>query len=126
LYVVGGYSDGSNINILEAYDTETNTWTTKEPMPTTRRNVVTGFDNTKAILYAVGGQDDNDNRLGTMEAYYVEPSIFDVETNTWTTKEPMPTARSQLAAEFDNTNGILYALGGGVGGGVDILAAYYP
>lgn len=78
-----------------------------------------GFDNTNGILYVVGGQDDDDAPLNTMEAY-------DVEANTWTTREPMPTARYQHGAEFDNTNGILYVVGGNSGSDIlNTVEAYH-
>src|SRR5437763_1271644 len=62
LYAVGGSKDRPNVQplpdpaiaVVEAYDSATDTWTTKAPMPTPRMNLGVGIIN--GILYAVGGQ----------------------------------------------------------------------
>ncbi len=105
LYVVGGtdgcYNPNPGMNTIEAYDPATNTWTTKAPMPTTRRNFAVGAVN--GILYAVGGISNGGGIIATVEAY-------DPATNTWSTKAPMPTARYNFGVGV--VNGILYAVGG--------------
>ena len=53
LFAVGGW-DGSNINTLEAYDVQTDTWATKQPMPTARDDLAAAFDVTNGVLFAVG------------------------------------------------------------------------
>jgi Kelch motif len=50
-----------------------------------------------------------------------------VTTNVWTTKAPMPTARSMLAAGV--VNGLLYAVGGSAssaGTALDAVQSYSP
>jgi N-acetylneuraminic acid mutarotase len=87
---------------------DSSAWTEKASMHIPRTGLAVGVVN--GILYAVGGDTviiQNGNPvviyLGTVEAY-------DPSTNTWTTKTPMPTARSGLAVGV--VNGILYAIGG--------------
>jgi hypothetical protein len=102
LYAVGG-SNGTILNMVEAYDPLTNTWTPKAAMPTGRFDLGVGVVN--GILYAVGGSNNvfNTSLLNTVEAY-------DPSTNTWTTVSPMPTARAELGVGV--VIDTLYAVGG--------------
>jgi hypothetical protein len=104
---------------VEAYDTSTNTWTTKAPMPTARMGLAVGVVNN--ILYAVGGYQTSPvlRHLDTVQAY-------DPATNTWTTKPPMPTPRAGLAVGV--VNNVLYAVGGGEDTRVSLatVEAYTP
>src|SRR5439155_26130642 len=86
-----------------AYDPVSETWITKASMPTARHSPAAGVID--GILYVVGGRDNDQNWVRTLEAY-------DPATNTWTTKTPMPTARGHLGAGV--VNGLLYAVGGAV------------
>ncbi len=105
IYACGGYDgeESYGITTVEEYDPVTDTWTTKSPMPTGRWALGTFAVNGK--IYAIGGSDDSPalaKYLGTVDEY-------DPVTNTWTTKSPMPTARSCYAAVV---NGRIYAIGG--------------
>ncbi|PYK39557.1 MAG: hypothetical protein DME60_09605 [Verrucomicrobia bacterium] len=110
LYAVGGASEVNgcgDLNVVEAYDPATNMWTTKAPMTTAQSHLAVGVVN--GILYAVGGitgnipSCNNGYVVGTLQAY--NPA-----TDMWTTKAPMPTARSEVTVGV--VNGILYAVGG--------------
>eukprot|EP01045_Picozoa_sp_COSAG04_P000491 COSAG04_NODE_11_length_42922_cov_38.819700_27_plen_698_part_00 len=93
LYVVGGSADhvggGSGAtDVLEIFDTSTETWTTGSPMPTGRAAlaaVIVG--NT---LLAIGGQ-NGPSILDTVDAY-------DIEAGSWSTGVPMDTTRMDFAA----------------------------
>jgi len=75
-------------------------WVTREPIPTIRRDLGVAVVNGK--IYAIGGRNDN-GYLSTNEEY-------DPVTNTWTTKTPMPTPRSDFGiAVFQNK---IYCIGG--------------
>lgn len=102
LFVMGGTSNPccAEQAALQAYDTTTDAWTAKAPMPTPRNFLATGT--IKGILYAVGGFGQA-GVLNTVEAY-------DPRTDTWTAKAAMPTAREELAVRA--VGGILYAMGG--------------
>jgi N-acetylneuraminic acid mutarotase len=80
-------------------------WVAKANMGTARSGLTTAVVN--GIIYAIGGEDVHANSLApnlpTVEAY-------DPATNLWTTKAPMPTARSFLASAV--SNGIIYVFGG--------------
>jgi N-acetylneuraminic acid mutarotase len=100
IYAVGGATEiGSNLDVLEAFDPNTNTWTTKAPMPTPRGCLSTCT--VDGIIYAIGGG---------WYTVYSTVEAYDPSNDTWTTKSPMPTARSGLSVcEVD---GIIYAISG--------------
>jgi len=124
IYVAGGQASSPTfLNRLVVYDTATNTWATKTPMPTQRSAPAAGVIN--GILYVVGGRVVNPlapdyTFVGTVEAY-------DPVTDSWTTKTPMPTGRSNLAVAV--LNGRLYAIGGNAatwGPALNTVEAYNP
>ena len=116
LYAVGGYDGTHYLATVEAYNPVTNSWTTKASMPTPRLAPSVGVVN--GILYAMGGDDYTDvfgdySSHGIVEAY-------DPVTDSWTTKAPMLTPRTDFSLGV--VNGILYA----VGGGSSAVDAYDP
>src|SRR5205085_2036282 len=96
------------------YDPTTDTWTTKAPMPTARRDFGAGVVSGK--VYAVsgyGGVTANDE--------------YDPTQNIWTTVAPIPTPHSSGAVAV--ANGILYVIGGGNSNNAIVLSendAYDP
>jgi hypothetical protein len=90
----------TKLNIFEAYDPVTDTWTTKAPTPTSRFQATAGVVN--GVLYRVGGS-DGVNDLATVEAY-------NPITNGWTTEVSMSFARRIPGVAV--VNGTLYAAGG--------------
>jgi N-acetylneuraminic acid mutarotase len=109
IYVAGGYTivvpNSASTGTLQAYNPKTNSWTIKSPMPTPRMGAAAVALEGK--LYVLGGfktsGGNTDGYLATVEAY-------DPQTDTWTTKAPMPTARYGLAAAA--VDSIIYAMGG--------------
>jgi N-acetylneuraminic acid mutarotase len=95
----GGYA--RKLNTLNAYDSATNSWTSKPVWPSERVNVSLGVVNN--IVYVIGGIDLDVGAVAVVEA-------FDPSTNTWTTKAPLPTARSGVAIGV--VNNIMYVIGG--------------
>jgi len=115
IYAVGGYHDTA-LTTVEAYDPAADAWTTKASMPTARTYLAAGAVN--GIVYAVGGGcncNGGPANTGALEAY-------DPVANTWFSKLPMPTSRSNLAAAV--VSGTLYAIGGSPGGST--VEAYDP
>jgi N-acetylneuraminic acid mutarotase len=119
LYVAGGEDGFSALNVLEVYDSATNTWTTKAPMPTARFGAASAVINGK--LYVAGGASLTGQLYNTLE-------VYDPGTDSWTTKAPMPTARN--VPGFGVINGLLYVVGGnsssGGGGYTNLLEVYDP
>jgi N-acetylneuraminic acid mutarotase len=98
---------GGVVGTNEEYDTATNatnTWTTKAPMPTPRAYFATAVYQNK--IYCIGGSTavsaNPDEALTTVN------EVYDPATDTWTTKSPMPVARS--GQQDDNVNFGLYNL----------------
>ena len=99
------YCMGSGLN--QVYDPVTDSWENKTPMPTEREFLKANTCNGK--IYLVGGQipgnytTSNDTSLSLNEEY--EP-----ETDTWTTKAPIPFATRAYASAVLNDK--LYIFGG--------------
>ena len=108
IYAVGGFNlgleGGNSLPSVEMYDPDTDTWSTKTDMPTGRDNfsccVVAGK------IYVIGGF----HAVGVN--FDVVPTVeeYDPETDAWTTKTPMPTARWGQAVHV--VNGKIYIIGG--------------
>jgi hypothetical protein len=124
IYVIGGYTgdpDGIPLSTVEEYDPVTNTWTRRADMPTARCDFVGSSAVVDGKIYVIGGDiwDGNWIPTSTVEAY-------DPETDTWTRKTDMPTARWGLATcAF---NGKVYAIGGYLTGttGLTTVEVYDP
>jgi N-acetylneuraminic acid mutarotase len=80
----------------------TNVWTTKAAMPTLQTFLGAGVVN--GVLYAVGGNDSDGEKLTTVQAY--TPG-----SNSWATKAPLPSARGSLSG-VGTINSVLYVAGG--------------
>jgi len=111
IYAIGGRSSSNSfLNVVEAYDPASDTWTgftqvgifqvPISPMPTTRHNF--GATTVSSKIYAIGGL-SNSGVVGTVE-------VYDPSSNSWTTTRPMPTPRYNLAVA--TVNGKIYAIGG--------------
>jgi N-acetylneuraminic acid mutarotase len=92
IYAIGGGNNTAAgptvLSVNEEYDPATNTWTTKEPMPTARHSFGIAVYENK--IYCIGGS-INGPMLAVNE-------VYDPATDTWETKTPMPTPRAALSA----------------------------
>ena len=87
LFAVGGYNRGE-WNVLEIYESATDSWSAAAPMPTARNGLAAAIvGNT---LFALGGNDI----LGCK----VDVEVYDIEGGSWSAAEPMGTPRSHFAA----------------------------
>jgi N-acetylneuraminic acid mutarotase len=102
IYVIGGnngrQAGWNHLGTVEAYDTTTDTWTTKARMATRRSFLATCV--VDGLIYAIGG--------GAPGKTAVE--VYDPDTDTWTTKAPMPTSRYEFGACV--VNGKIFTIGG--------------
>lgn len=118
IYAIGGESSSGITNALEVYDTEKNTWETKQPMPTKRAFLEAVVVENK--IYAIGGYDGG-NYLNKVEMY-------DPKTDSWETKQSMPTARGEMGCEV--VSGKAYCIGGtnvwGAGSRLSNVEVYDP
>ncbi len=113
IYVVGGFEKPSFGNMMnfaitpsvEMYDTATDRWTSKAPVPVGLHHVGIGVVDRR--LYVIGGYTKSGlsvwNPVATVYAY-------DPATDRWTERASMPTARGALSVT--EHEGKLYAIGG--------------
>jgi len=88
-------------DLLEIYDTKTNTWKAGDPLPQKLNHAAAASFENK--IYVIGGF--NDTGMPSNNLF-----IYNPNTNVWIQGANMPTARGALTANF--VNGILYAIGG--------------
>jgi N-acetylneuraminic acid mutarotase len=115
LYAIGGTNSGAiNLDTVELYDPETNTWIAKAPMPTPRYGLGIGVVDNK--IYAVGG----------VTGFNPPVEVYDPELDQWTSKASMPSQRILLGVGV--VDNILYAVGGSTDGSDNLssVKAYDP
>ncbi|HEY6199753.1 MAG TPA: kelch repeat-containing protein [Candidatus Binatia bacterium] len=96
IYVIGGYPwDRKTVATVLVYDSRADKWQTAAPLPVPLNHVMPAASGGK--IYAVGGQTSEQSepdKAGFVNTVYE----YDPAANRWTTKAPMPTARSGGAA----------------------------
>jgi N-acetylneuraminic acid mutarotase len=112
IYAIGGAVSTQSGTLLannEEYDSITDTWYEKAPLPIpTYGCAVASYGNQ---IYVFGGQIKGNNSL---EVNTNATKVYDIVTDTWVTKAPMPAARSLLEANV--VGGKIYLVGGDVNG----------
>jgi len=110
IYVIGGSVTINNVETYldthEAFDPSTNTWETKAPLPTPRSSHRAEAVNNK--IYVFGGS--TYDSVTYVTTYYDTNEEYDPLADTWSTKTPMPTARSTFASAA--VNNVVYTIGG--------------
>ncbi|HVB32943.1 MAG TPA: kelch repeat-containing protein [Patescibacteria group bacterium] len=135
IYAFGGFvapktgpSGWKPINNSWEYDPATDTWKALAPMPSKRGGGAAAVVDGK--IYVIGGVELApgskegvihlgldawpSHAVGTNEEY-------DIATNTWRERSPMPTARNHLAVAA--VNGKIYAIGGRLGSAFSLTAS---
>jgi serine/threonine protein kinase/N-acetylneuraminic acid mutarotase len=124
VYVFGGCGNNregnldcrtSTTNVLEAYDSATNMWVSKTPMPTARSHMASTVIGGK--LYVAGGR-------GPCPpcGVYNKLEVYDPATDTWDiTRAPMPTGR--VCAGGAAIKGKFYVAGGEYAGTLESALA---
>jgi len=118
IYVIG--PDGTNLE----YDPVALTWTTKQPALTPRSQFAVAVYQNK--IYVIGGSVGFDQSTASQILCSIN-EVYDPQTDTWESKTPMPTNRSQLIANV--VDGKIYLIGGRTGGQfttVDLNEVYDP
>jgi len=90
------------LSLSEAFDTRTNSWQTKAPMPTAREHLSSAVVEDK--LYVIGG------RVMTMALNLGANEVYDPKTNSWEILEEMPSPRGGLTSSA--INGTIFVFGG--------------
>jgi N-acetylneuraminic acid mutarotase len=91
----------------EVFDTDTNTWSTLAEMPTPRNHHSVEVVDGK--IYAIGGRVGSCFSAGWSSNIWMNDA-YDIATNTWTPRAPMPTARSGTGIAV--IDGKIHVLGG--------------
>ena len=126
VYCFGGrnvskdYSISTNVN--EAYDTETDSWETRTPMPTARSGLQASEVGGK--IYLIGGWIESESSSIAEKSAQVE--IYNPVTDTWATGSPMPTAVAQYASAV--LDGKIYIISGVASGTIktNLTQIYNP
>ena len=112
IYCIGGtVGDGEDLvsgftGANEVYDPVKNTWEIKESMPTPRADLCASVVDGK--IYLIGGKE-----YWGVNPFYHELDVNEVyypETDSWTTKAPMPVPALGYASEV--VDGKIYVIGG--------------
>ena len=128
IYVIGGFREPSISNIkdlaitplVEEYDSTTEHWTTRAPLPLGLHHVGIGVVGNR--LYVIGGFKQS---LMSVWKPVATVYVYDPAHDAWTEASPMPTARGALAVA--ELGGNLYAIGGYDGdGNTPAVEAYDP
>jgi N-acetylneuraminic acid mutarotase len=114
IYVMGGYpASRETQRTVQVYDALSNRWSRTTPLPIAVNHQMPAVVNGR--LYCIGGQTDSGNTSFTDAVFEFNPA-----TTNWTTKSPMPTARSAGAtAVFGD---LIYVAGGRPPRGADFAA----
>src|SRR4029078_7575449 len=95
IYVVGGFnSSGFSTNFLFIYDPITDKWEQGKNMPSPRGALTAKFID--GILYAIGGDETvlyDIKKVYNPQGVVRANEAYDPNTNSWTVRSPMPTAR---------------------------------
>lgn len=106
IYVFGGSNGGASswnhFSMLEVYDVESDTWSTKAEMPWSRSHNSGCVLNNK--IFAIGGTQIN------LNLSYATMASYNPLTDTWENEPPMINAREAFNAVV--ADGKIYALGG--------------
>ena len=110
IYCFGGRNVSKDysisINVNEVYDTETDSWETKTPMPTARSGIKASEVGEK--IYLIGGSIESESSSIAERSAQVE--IYDPVTDTWATGSPIPTAVGGYASAV--LDGKIYVVSG--------------
>jgi N-acetylneuraminic acid mutarotase len=118
IYVLGGYpSTRISTNVVQVYDPATDQWRRSTPLPVALNHTMSVSVN--GVLYVIGGQTEAGGDGPFVNTVYA----FDPNLGSWSTRTPMPTARSGGGATV--VNGRIYVAGGRPPRGND-FAVYDP
>jgi len=106
IYAIGGSNNKTQLGITEEYNPATDSWTTKASMPTPRSGFAIAVSQNK--IYCIGGiTGDSENFVSGITG---KTEVYDPATDTWDTKNSMPTPRADLTASV--VNNTIYCMGG--------------
>lgn len=108
IFAIGGRSDGggnANTGELDRYDPDTDTWDVLTPMPTARSGHAAATVGGRIVV--MGGEVNPDN---PPSGVFVEVEIYDLDSDTWISLDPMAVPRHGIGAA--NVDELIYVPGG--------------
>jgi hypothetical protein len=102
IYVIGGYSDGTETAINEVYDPATDMWETKAAMPTNRSGM--RAETVDGKIYVIAG------RTSGLYTTVKTTEVYDPVTDSWATKTAIPHGVVYYASVA--VDGKIYVIGG--------------
>lgn len=135
IYLIGGTLFENRrgpygLSTVEVFDTQTNTWQHVAEMPTPRASA--GAAVVDGVIYVCAGYNGIDNHAANLKFLDIVEA-YNPQTDTWTRKQDMPTARVQFG--IGAVDGKIYAMGGtvhffeiqaGVPGRLALVEVYDP
>ncbi len=117
-YAAGGRSGGIGgiTSALEEYEPISQTWTSRAPMPTARGGVAGAVVGDR--LFVFGGE----GNPGDPSGVFPQTEVYDVVSDSWTSRAPMPTPRHGTGAAV--VNGLIYIPGGATTQGFGVSDAH--
>jgi hypothetical protein len=122
IYVIGGQDSTypyQSLTTMEVYDPVQDTWETKAPMNADRWGLAAAVVNGK--IYAIGGRTGSASQ-GHAASNAVEE--YDPQTNVWTSKTAMPTARGYCGCGVYHDT--VFVFGGRLVNAVRAVEKYFP
>ena len=101
IYVCGGYTGYKELNLLEVFDCEDNTWSELSPMPHERDEF--GMTALNGNIYVAGGEDNSNKSISSVLKY-------SPQSNTWGNVKAM--GRARKTHELVTLDNAIYAIGG--------------
>jgi N-acetylneuraminic acid mutarotase len=95
-----------SIDVNEVYNTKTDSWETKTPLPTARAGIQASAVDGK--IYLIGGWIESESSSITEKSAQVE--VYDPVADTWATASPIPTAVAGYASAV--LDGKIYVISG--------------
>jgi energy-converting hydrogenase Eha subunit A len=101
IYCIGGRTDTESLGTNEVYNPASDSWETKTSMPTPRHGLDANVVNGK--IYMISGLIPHHKFItpGTFEVTDIN-EVYDIATDTWETKTPIPNAASYYASAVVN------------------------
>src|SRR4029077_21027912 len=111
IYVPGGRNANGTLDLMQIYNTVTDTWSNGMNLPAPREGgAIVAFN---GLVYVIAGSDSND------------VFVYDPVSNTYSTGAPLPAVANHVAGVL--FNGEIYVVGGGFPGTAPVAHyAYNP
>jgi hypothetical protein len=107
IYAIAGLTASAGVcPIVETYDPATDAWNTAPPIPIPVHTPAAAVG-PNGLIYVIGGSNGSDMK-SLRDVYSYDPTNA---AGGWSTRAPLPTARSGLAAAA-GPDGLVYAMGG--------------